>query len=161
MDRLKLGADFLIDMGNVEVRKFFESRQGSKSGATQSSKQPTDEVIAVFKCREIRDRVKAAGTNLAGQDDAGIRIHVPGFLLDNFHTLQSLGYHMKKKDENLRRSIKFDDQKFSLVMAVRIDGNWRRISAEEAKDVAKNNPDITVGPSTMKSGDIAAFLSKK
>ena len=158
VDKLKLPTDLIAEMGNVDFRRCIEPRQTAAQQANQG--QPKDEVIVTFKTRDMRDRVKSAGANLAGQAAAGIRIHVPGFLLDDFHTLQSVGYHMKKKDENVRRSIKFDDQTFSLVMDVKIGENWKRITAEEAKEAAKNNPDIKAGPDTMKSGDIAAFLSK-
>ena len=94
-----------------------------------------------FSSRECRDRVKAAGINLAGQNEAGIRIHVPGFLLESFHALQGVGYHMKKKDPDVRRAVKFDDSNFSLVMDIKVKGTWRRITAAEAKEVAKNTPE--------------------
>ena len=169
VDRLKFAADFLVDMGNVEVKKFYDIKQaapkvntrGAAAAAAGRPVSPQDEIIATFRTRECRDRVKAAGVHLAGQTEAGIRIHVPGFMLDQFHALQSVGFHMKKKDENVRRSIKFDDVNQSLVMDIKIDGVWKRITSEEAKAAAEQNPDIQAGPTTMGSADIAAFLSKK
>lgn len=164
VDKLKFSADFLVDMGHVDVKKFFDSKPPpSKARAPDpgSSAPPKDEVIVTFSSRECRDKVKAAGIHLAGQTDAGIRIHVPGFLLDSFHALQAVGYHMKKRDPNLRRSVKFDDENRDLVMDVRVDGEWKRITSEQAKQAAKQSPDITVGPAKMSSADISKFLGAK
>lgn len=68
---------------------------------------------------------------------------------------------MKKKDDSVRRSIKFDDANFNLVMDVRVNDQWKRISAEEAREVARKSPEINSGPVSMGSDDITAFLNKK
>lgn len=81
--------------------------------------------------------------------------------MDGFNALQSLGFHLQQKDSDLRRSIKFDDQNYNLVMDVMINNFWKRISAEQAKDVAKANPEVSSGPNLMETKDITDLLGKK
>ena len=137
MYKLKLPTAFLVEMGNVDVKRIFDARSGAlEAGAAPA---PTDEVIVTFSSKECRDKVKAAGYNLASHTEAGMRIHVPGFLVDSFNVLQSLGYHLKQKDGQIQRSIKFDDQNYNLVMDIRTDGVWKRVTEAQAKEIAKDN----------------------
>ena len=163
MNRLKIPAEFLVEMGNIDVRRHFDARtrQPRPAATEQERSAPVEEVIVTFETKEIRDKVKAAGFNLAGQNDAGMRIHVPGFLIESFNALQSLGYHLKQKEADIRRSVKFDDQNFDLVMDVRIGGNWKRISASQAREIASNNSDIKSGPETMETSEISKLLARK
>ena len=157
--KLCLPSAFLADMGQIEFKKYYNTRQ--KTSTSGANTPIANEMIVTFKTREARDKVKSAGFNLAGQGEAGLRIHVPGFLQESFNSLQSLGFHMKQKEAEVRRSVKFDDEQFDLVMDIKIDGNWKRITAEQAKEISKQNPEISSGPERMSNDDITSFLNKK
>lgn len=98
MDKLKLTPDFLVEIGNIEVKRYYDTRQpaaktntrSAAAAAASSTRSPLDEAIVTFATKECRDKVKAAGVNLAGQQEAGIRIHVPGFLMDSFNAFRVL-----------------------------------------------------------------------
>ena len=147
---LKIPADVLLDVGNIDVNKPPEPKP----------KIP-DEVIVVFGSAAARDVVKAAGKNLAGQTGAGMRIQVPNFLMGNFHALQGLAYYMKQNDQSIQRSIKFDDEELDLVLDVKIEDSWRRVTPAQAKEAARNNPNINAGPREMSAADIGSFFKQR
>ena len=66
-NRLKLSMSFLTDMGDVTVQKLAE---GPRSKIKRM-------VAAVFSSVEIRDAIKSAARELAGDTDAGVRHDVP------------------------------------------------------------------------------------
>ena len=98
------------------------------------------EVLATFENREDRDFIKAQGTNLVGQKEAGMSIQLPGHLLDNLAALNGPAYSVKQKIPRLRRSVKFDDAVQDLYLDVCIAGNWRRVAPTQAKADLKNVP---------------------
>ena len=98
------------------------------------------EILATFETREDRDSIKACGINLAGQREVGMSIHVPGHLMDNLIALNGVGYSIKQKNSDVKRSVKFDDQKQDLYLDICIGGRWRRISPSEAKQALKDVP---------------------
>ena len=117
-----------------------------------------DEAVVLFSTKEIRDSVKAAGKNLANETDCGMRINVPGFLMDNYRLLASVGYTIKNAQSDVRRAIKFDDAARDLVLDIRVDNEWRRITPREAMEAAKTNPNIRTGPRKMDSKGINDLL---
>ena len=164
MNKLQLQADILLELGTIDVKRYFSGRPRTREGENGQQQQasgPVDEVIVTFATREARDKVKAAGYNLAGQNDAGLRIHVPGFLMDSYNALQSLGYHMKQKEPEVRRSVKFDDAIYDLVMDIKIGDSWKRITAEQGREIIREDPAINSGPERMSTSDIVNFLGKK
>ena len=95
-DKLKLGRGFVDVAGDIIIEKYMDSR--SKNA---------NEVILIFRNKGIRDLVRAAAKNLAGEGRAaGIRMQVPGFLTMNFKLLENLGYQMKRVNPDTRRVIK-------------------------------------------------------
>ena len=66
---------------------------------------------------------------------------------------------MKKAGKNVKRSIKYNDNARDLVMDVKVDEEWVRISAAEARAVCKANPELRTGPKKMGRSEIAKFLS--
>ena len=149
MDKLKITTAAMVELGNMDVQPTREARQ-----------KIDHEVILTFKNKISRDIVKAAGVHLAGVRDVGMRMQIPGFLLGSFHLLQSLAYNMKQNDTEVRRSIKFDDANYNLVLDVKVEDVWRRITPDQAKQVAKTNPEVSSGPREMSSADIEAFFKK-
>ena len=128
-NKLKLPDSTVRSLGKIEVQK--------RPGKVAEQKL---EVLAVFECKEERDAVKAAGVNLAGQENVGLLIHVPGHLLDNLHALNSVGYNIKLKNQGVRRSVKFDDENLDIFMDIRINNQWKRITPAEARQVANSIP---------------------
>ena len=98
------------------------------------------EVLVTFDTKEDRDLVKAAGPSLAGMDNVGLLIHVPGHLLDNLNALNNVGYNIKMNNAGVRRSVKFDDENLDIFMDIKIRDQWRRITPSEARQVASTMP---------------------
>ena len=162
--RLRLGAEFLSDMGEVSVKKVAAGPRAKKTG----------EIIAVFSSREVRDAVRGAARELAGQSDAGIRLEIPSYLQPSLKALESVSYNLKKKNPDIKRNIKFDDGEMDLVLDFCIspvDGApWRRVRPDQAKLIKQSiaakqgaSAEITnvelekmmdlTGPSSSASGD--------
>ena len=98
------------------------------------------EVLATFECCEDRDFTKSMGINLAGLSGLGMSLHVPGHLLDNFYALNSIGYNIKKNQEGVKRSIKFDDSVQDIYLDIFIGGQWKRILPSQARSALKSAP---------------------
>ena len=99
------------------------------------------EVVAVFETSEDRDTIKANGINLANQKECGMSIHVPGHMLDDFFTLNSIGYSIKTNNSGtIKRSVKFDDNTKGIYLDIMIGGHWKRIYPDEARKVLKSCP---------------------
>ena len=144
---LGLNQEQIRDLGTIAIEKNDKKNSNIE-----------DEVVAVFTTKHLRDSVKTKGSNLADHKDAGMRIEVPGYLMGTFNLLQSVGFHLKKKDAGVRRSVKFDDEKFSLFLEAKIGGEWRRIFPAEAKKLSKSIPEISRGPRSIAGGELAALL---
>ena len=147
-EKMKLGELAMSEIGEMSVQVL-----------TGSAEKTRGEVIATFRSAEIRDLVKAAAVNLAGNKEAGTRIQVPGYLMDNFRALEAVGYSMKKAGKDVKRSIKYDDNNRDLIMDIKIGEDWMRITPDEARAVARDNPDIKTGPKKLNRQDISRFLS--
>ena len=83
--RLKLDNSFLMDMGDVSVKKMAAGPRSKISG----------EVIAVFSTVAIRDTVRSMARELAGDPDAGVRLEIPYSLQPNLKALESVSYNLK------------------------------------------------------------------
>ena len=118
-----------MDMGCISIKKVPQA-PGSKS-------KVRGETIVVFATVEIRDAVKRAAKELAGDPDAGVRLEVPFHMQGSLKALESVSYNLKKKKPNMRRNIKFDDATMSLVLDFNTDplavgSVWRRVTPEQA-----------------------------
>lgn len=145
--KLKIIGTAYEQIGKIDIRR-----------AKDSSDKFPDEIVVVFTSKEVRDTVKAAGKNLAGEKECGMRLNVPAFLLEDYRLLASVGYTIKTSQADVRRAIKFDDASRGLVLDIRIDNEWRRVTPQEAKEAAKTNPDIRAGPKKLDSAGISALL---
>ena len=81
----------------------------------------------------------------------------------SFRHLDALCYTLKQKHAALKRSIKFDDDAQDLVADFKLtpDGQWKRVTAIEAKQARSSNPAAvpTVGPSLVSAANISDLLS--
>ena len=100
------------------------------------------EALVVFKEAVHRDLVMGASAKLAhfkdneGRPTAGIRMEVPGFLLQDFRTLFKYGQTLRSRHGlGTRRHVKFEDSTRSLYLNVHLPGDdsWSRVSLELAR----------------------------
>ena len=71
-NHLGFNAAKIVSLGTIEV-----SRAPGRAANDRA------EILATFETKEDRDLVKAGGVNLAGKQDIGMAVHVPGHLMDN------------------------------------------------------------------------------
>ena len=119
----------MADMGAISVKKVAAS-PGSKI---------TGEVVAVFSEPEVRDVVRRAAKELAGASDSGIRLEIPHYLKPSLKALEAVSFNLKKKNDKIRRNIRFDDGDMDLILDFNTDpdgdGVWRRVTAAQAKSM--------------------------
>ena len=140
-------------MGPVTIRRNVEKKPKYK-----------DEVCVIFESKQIRDRVKAQGTNLANyRDQAGMRLQIPDNLQKDFKALMSLAYDLKKKNKELRRNVKFEEETLGLYMDIQTerDGDWKRIRPHQAYRVlqARREDRVGDGPADLNEEEIESLLN--
>ena len=161
--------EFLEDVGEITVRRVPRTRLGGAPSKWQ------DEAVVVFRDREFRDGVRSAAFNLAGQDEAGIRLDVPEYLMSNFKALEGVSYDLKQKHGGVKRNIRYDDEVMDLVLDFKIDeeAGWKRIRPQEARKTrsgrtGRNDREevsledllgILGGPANERSGSAGASAS--
>ena len=148
-EKLRLDEEFVReDMGQVSIRRHVDGKN-----------KKTDAVCVVFKTKQIRDQVKAHGSNLANFPDAGMRCHLPDFLQKDFHSLMPMAYDLKQKNPDLRRNVKFDEANLGLFMDVQVrkEGQWKRITPDQAKLAAKPRRE---GPEKMTTDELKGLVEE-
>ena len=130
--RLRLGEDVIADTGNCSIRKIPSSKKNTKI---------EHEVTVEFPSVELRDVVRGAAYNLAGQDEAGIRLEIPHHLMSDFQALNSASYRIKSKFRDCKRNVKFDDSCSGLVLDFKTDAasNWRKLRPEQAREILRDD----------------------
>ena len=130
-----------------------------KSSVGRGAKERS-EALVQFDCREDRDFVKSMGFNLASDKGAGMAVHVPGHLLDNFYALNSIGYNIRQNQEGVRRAVKFDDSIQNIYLDICIGGNWKRIFPDQARTALKANPGMSASSEDRSIGadDLASLV---
>ena len=145
--KLEFEDGFLDDVGEVTIKKVVKKKPKYK-----------DEVVVTFEEKAVRDAVKAQAHKLADhRETAGMRLQIPDHLQKTFRSLMNLSYELKKRNPDLRRSIKFDEDTMSMFMDIQTTtgGNWRRVEPEQA---AKFNADKRVGASPIGSEELDELL---
>ena len=116
------------------------------------------EVVVEFQTASLRDSIKSTGFRLEGQR-AGIRIEVPNFLKSDFHVLQNRSYRLKMANKEMKRSVKFDDECYGLMLDVQLPGQeWRRIRPAQARAARRADPSLRSGPSELSLDMIAGAI---
>ena len=135
------------DFGPVEVRRVIEPR--SKIEA---------EVVVEFRSAPVRDAVKSRGFKLEGQR-AGIRIEVPNYLKSDFHVLQNLSYRLKLANRDMKRSVKFEDDCYGIMLDIQLPGqDWRRVRPAQARAARRADPSLQSGPLELSVDMIAGAV---
>ena len=119
-----------------------------------------DEVCVELENKQVRDLVKAQGPNLAAyREEAGMRLQIPDCLQKDFKALMALAYDMKKKNKDLRRNVKFDEDSMGLFMDIQTnkEGAWRRIKPSQAYEALTNRTQKN-GPEDMDADEIKSLL---
>ena len=127
--KLRLDRSFIEEeLGQVILTRVREPKNKNK-----------DEFVATFESKQIRDEVKAAASNLANhRDTAGMKLHVPDHLQKDFQALMNLSYDLKKKHQNLKRNIKFDEEDGGLFMDLKVEEGAEWIHVKPAQALAAN-----------------------
>ena len=123
------------DMGNVLVKRSLDKRSKNKK-----------EVVAVFENKQIRDAIKAQGPSLANyRDKAGMQLQIPDHLQKDFQSLISVAYDLKRKNPELKRNVKFDEERLGLFMNFQMSegSQWRRIWPDQARKALNARPERT------------------
>ena len=135
-EKLNMEDSFLEeDLGGVQVKKCLEKKAKNKH-----------EVVVTFEEKQVRDAVKAQGPNLASyREEAGMRLQIPDHLQKDFQALMSVAFDLKKKNPELKRNVKFDEESLGLFMDFQSkkEGQWRRMRPEQAKKALKSRPEKT------------------
>ena len=125
-EKLRMDERFIEeDLGEVLVRKHKDLRAKNK-----------DEIFVQFESKEVRDIVKAQAPNLANyRETAGMRLHLPNHLQKDFKALMGLSYDLKKRNPDLKRNVKFDEDDLGLFMDIQFekDGVWKRVKPDQAR----------------------------
>ena len=99
------------------------------------------EVIVIFEDNYHRDRILACGPKLAGYRDddrkptCGIRLQIPGHLLQQFKVLENFAFARKRDFQGrIKKHIKFDDVGNCLFLQMKHldDEEWSNFSYEQA-----------------------------
>ena len=87
-----------------------------------------------------------------------MRLHVPDHLQKRFQALMNLSYDLKKKRPDLKRNVKFDEDRLDMFMDVQIerDGQWRRIYPDQARTSMKNRE--RAGPKEIDGDELKGIL---
>ena len=100
------------ELGEVTIAKPRDPRNKDKA---------QNEYVVTFENKQVRDEVKAAASNLANfREEAGMKLHVPDHLRRDFQTLMNVSYDLKKKNPDLKRNIKFDEDDLGLYMDLKL-----------------------------------------
>lgn len=149
-DKLKISDEQIKELGKISFKWMKEPAAKARR-----------EVLCTFETKEARDIVKAAGRNLAGLGgEVGLRAQFPGFLMDTFRMFESIAYHLRSGDPDIRRAVKYDDSAFDLVMDVKLGNEWKRIRSDEARKTLSENPQLRRGPEEISAGSLSELLSK-
>ena len=152
-DKIRMDDNFLEgDLGKMEIKPMRDPRAKIK-----------DEVIVTFETKEIRDAIKANAANLANfRDEAGMHLHLPNNLQKDFKALMSLSYDLKKKNAELRRNIKFDEDDLGLYMDFQIkrDSAWKRVKPEQARKALTAGGKRT-GPAEVDADELTGLLESE
>ena len=89
-----------------------------------------------------------------------MRLQIPDGLQKDFKALMSLAFDMKKKNKDLRRNVKFDEDELGLFMDVQAerDGEWRRIKPHQAYEALRTRSRKYNGPGDMDADEIKSLL---
>ena len=104
--RLRMSRSLMSKMGDISIQKVFAA-PGAKI---------QDVVVVVFADQEVRDAVKRAAKELAGDTEAGMRLELPRRLQPSLKALESVSYALKQRNKEMKRNIKFDDEAMDLVL---------------------------------------------
>ena len=90
-----------------------------------------------------------------------MRLHLPNHLQKDFKSLMSLSYDLKKKNPDLKRNVKFNEDELGLYMDLQLkrDGHWRRIMPEQARNATRiSGIRKAAGPAVMDEDELTELL---
>ena len=132
--KLCLGEDVLADTGECSVRRIPQARG---NGAIKNK------ITVEFPSVDLRNVVRGAAYNLAGQPDAGIRLEIAHHLMANFKALSAASFKLKQKYKDCKPNIKYNDEEMDLILDFRTTemAGWRRLKPAQTKELMKEGGD--------------------
>ena len=74
-------------------------------------------------------------------------MEVPHHLKFDFIVLEDICFQMKKTHPNMKRSVKFDDDRLGLMVDVNlVRDDWKRIRPDQARAVKRDEPSLRTEP---------------
>ena len=146
--KLRLGEDVIADAEESHIARV---PAGPIKGKIRH------EVVVEFPSVDLRDLVRKSAFNLAGDPGSGIRLEVPHHLMKNFKALESASYKLKQKFSNIKRNIKFDDERCDLCLEFKLsEGHaWKRIRPDQAKEMQRSDGEAE----ELSASEVTSLLS--
>ena len=132
------------------VRAFLRDKLGMESARIdrlQFEVQPVNsrqdspaqnQAVVTFTGSRERDEVRAKASNLQGGDKTvGCQLEPPDHLRGHYKAFQNLAFCLKKKNPDLKRNIKFEDGEQTLIMDVKMNGEWKTVHYATARGLLK------------------------
>ena len=153
VDELDMDPDICEEIDSYEVRRVRSAR-----GRVEN------EICVTFPNVETRDAVRAMAPNMAGKK-MGMRLEIPEYLRPSLRALESMSYMMKQSNPQLKRNIKFDDERMDLVMDVRLaeDQAGPSYRSKKGKGCSLQGTDHGVGdrpPDSALTTTVCSYWSK-
>ena len=134
---------FVLDALKVEQATFDEIQiENTKRLRSSPDSLSYHEVAVTFAQASDRDYIAARAKNLAGfvtsegKPLAGIKMDIPHYLLGTYKLLNDYGFHIKSiHGKDTRRLIKYDDDRMSLYLQVKLpaNSNWIKITSDQVR----------------------------
>lgn len=107
------------------------------------SKTVHKEVLVRFSTSQSRDVVQSYAVNLSeAKGAAGLRLEIPDFLRGLFRRFESHGAALRSRYGVVKRSIRFDDERMSLSMDVKLENTqWHRLTATDMDSIPTGTAD--------------------
>ena len=149
--------ELLLDQQHAVGLDFEVKRVGRTNGANARSVK--DEVLVVFASARARDDVRSFAKNLERRG-RGLRLEIPDHLWPSFRVLQKVAYELKQKNQDMKRNILFDDDKFDLKLDVCVNSEWRTIYPEGARQsLAKMGKSVNSGREALADSELDGLLA--
>ena len=99
-----------------------------------------NQVLVTFATVGLRDEIRSMAKNLSSTDrKTGVQLEAPDHLRGHYQDFQRLALQLKRKNQTLKRNIKFYDPEATLTMDIKIssEAEWKCVSYEHAKEILK------------------------
>ena len=88
-------------------------------------------------------------------------MEIPKHLASDFSILEKLSYALKKRNPDIKRNIKFDDAFMGLMLDFNVDGTWKTVRPDQARQVtlASAGKNSSAGAESISVADLTDMVS--